>query len=333
MLDEVSDRQRLRDFQSLFGKIKREIKKVIIGQDRMVDLLLISLFSDGHSIIMGVPGLAKTLLISTAAKALSLSFSRIQFTPDLMPSDIIGMEMLQEDRDTGRRVNIFVKGPVFTNILLADEINRATPKTQSALLQSMQEYAVTIGGKTYNIERPFMVFATQNPIEQEGTYPLPEAQLDRFLMMIKVDYPRYEDEIEIVKNTNLFQSIQISPVINREELHSFKEFILRFPVSEHLYKYAVEIGRLTRPSTDNPVREVNEFVRWGAGPRAIQHLMLTSRTNSILKEKPAMEIDDIDDMLPNVLSHRIILNFKAVSQKISTEDILNCIIKQAKKNL
>lgn len=333
MRDEISDIQRLRDFQDLFDKIKKEIKKVIIGQDRVVDLLLISLFSDGHSIIMGVPGLAKTLLISTAAKALSLTFSRIQFTPDLMPSDIIGMEMLQEERETGRRVSIFVKGPVFTNILLADEINRATPKTQSALLQSMQEYAVTIGGKTYNIERPFIVFATQNPIEQEGTYPLPEAQLDRFLMMIKVNYPNYKDEIEIVKNIDILHTPQISPIISREELLSFREYIMRVPVAEHLYKYAVEIGRLTRPSKENPIKEVNEFVRWGAGPRALKHLMLASRTNSVLNKRSAMEIEDIEDMLPNILSHRIILNFKAVSSKITAEDILSIIIKQARKNI
>ncbi|MGC8926843.1 MAG: AAA family ATPase [Myxococcota bacterium] len=333
MLNEATDLSKIQKFKETYNKIKKEIQKVVIGQDKMIDLLLVSLFSDGHSIIMGVPGLAKTTLISTTAKALSLSYSRIQFTPDLMPSDIIGMEMLQEDRLTNRRETIFVKGPVFTNILLADEINRSPPKTQSALLQSMQEYAVTIGGKTYNLERPFIVFATQNPIEQEGTYPLPEAQLDRFLMLIKVDYPGYDEELKIIKSTSVSEDISINPVIGRDELLEFKGIIRKFPIPEHLFKYVVEIGRLTRPALENPLYEIKEFVRWGVGPRAIQHLIIAARTHSLLKGKTALEIEDIDDIMPAVFNHRIILNFKAISQKISVEEILSLIKKEAKKRV
>ncbi len=333
MNEPLSDTDKIRYFQNSFIKVKKEIQKVIIGQERMIDLLLISLFSDGHSIIMGVPGLAKTLLISTAARALSLNYSRIQFTPDLMPSDIIGTEVLQEEKSTFRKEPVFVKGPVFTNILLADEINRSPPKTQSALLQSMQEYAVTIGGKTYELQRPFIVFATQNPIEQEGTYPLPEAQLDRFLMLIKVEYPDYNEEIEIAKSVTSPGNIQISPVIGRSELFEFREILARFPVSEHLIKYAVEIGRLTRPSDKNPIDEVNEFVRWGVGPRAIQHLIITARTGSLLKGKSALEIEDIEEIVQAVLNHRIILNFKAVSRKVTVENIIEIILKEAKKKI
>jgi len=333
MKDEATDLNRINDLKALFTRVKKEIHKVIIGQEKMIDLLLVSLFSDGHSILMGVPGLAKTMLISTAAKAVSLNFSRIQFTPDLMPSDIIGMEMLQEDRNSGKRETIFMKGPVFTNILLADEINRSPPKTQSALLQSMQEYSVTIAGRTYYLERPFIVFATQNPIEQEGTYPLPEAQLDRFLMMIKVDYPGYEEELSIVKSVSSIDNLSISPIISREELALFKGLINRILIPEHLYKYVVEIGRLTRPSRDNPIPEINEYIRWGAGPRAIQHLLIASRTNAALKGKTTLEMEEIDEMLSSVLNHRIILNFKAISQKIYVEDILDLILKSAKKKV
>jgi MoxR-like ATPase len=333
MKEEIQDLNKIIELKEIVSKIKKEIHKVIIGQERMIDLLLISLFSDGHSILMGVPGLAKTMLISTAAKTISLNFSRIQFTPDLMPSDIIGTEVLQENRNTGTREMVFIKGPVFTNILLADEINRSPPKTQSALLQSMQEYSVTVAGKTYNLERPFIVFATQNPIEQEGTYPLPEAQLDRFLMMIRVDYPAYEEELSIIKSTTLTKSITITPVINKEELFQFQGLINKVLIAEHLYKYTVEIGRLSRPSAENPIAEVNEYVRWGAGPRAIQHLIIASRTNAALKGKTALEIEDIDEILSSVLNHRIILNFKAASQKIYVDDILNLIMKAARKKI
>ncbi|MCX7944596.1 MAG: AAA family ATPase [Deltaproteobacteria bacterium] len=333
MNEGLSDIDKIRYFQDSFTKIKKEIQKVIIGQERMIDLLLVSLFSDGHSIVMGVPGLAKTTLISTVAKALSLQYSRIQFTPDLMPSDIIGMEILQEDRNTLKKETIFVKGPIFTNILLADEINRSPPKTQSALLQAMQEYNVTIGGRTYEIIRPFIVFATQNPIEQEGTYPLPEAQLDRFLMLIKVDYPSYEEEVEIAKLVTYQDNITINSIIGRDELIEFKRIITKFPIPEHLIKYTVEIGRLSRPSDENPIKEVNEYVRWGVGPRAIQHIIITARTNSILKGKSALEIEDIQDIVPAVLNHRIILNFKAISQKISPENIIDLIIRVAKKRI
>ncbi len=333
MVEPIPDLEKIKYFQKSFLNIKAEIKKVIIGQERMIDLLLISLFSDGHSIIMGVPGLAKTTLISTAAKTLSLNFSRIQFTPDLMPSDIIGVEILQEDRATSKRETIFVKGPVFTNILLADEINRSPPRTQSALLQAMQEYNVTTGGKTYVLNRPFIVFATQNPIEQEGTYPLPEAQLDRFLMLIRVDYPEFKEEFEIARSVTDNRDISISPIIGENELLEFKNILIRYPVAEHLIKYTVEIGRLTRPSPENPISEINEFVRWGAGPRAVQHLIVTSRTNSLFKGKSALEIDDIDDIVSSVLNHRIILNYKAISQKITVDDILRHILKEAKKRI
>lgn len=333
MRETLSDLDRIRYFQEIYIKIKREIKKVIIGQERMIELLLTSLFSDGHSIVMGVPGLAKTTLISTLAKTLSLNYSRIQFTPDLMPSDIIGIEMLQEDKTTSKKATIFVKGPVFTNVLLADEINRSPPKTQSALLQAMQEYTVTVGGNTFEIERPFIVFATQNPIEQEGTYPLPEAQLDRFLMLIKVEYPTYNEEIEIARSSILPNNTHISSIIGKNELLEFKETIKKFPLAEHLIKYAVEIGRLTRPSENNPIAEVNEFVRWGVGPRAIQHFIIAARTSSMLKGKSATEIEDMEDIAPPIFSHRIILNFKAVSRKITVEDIIKLVLKEARKKI
>jgi len=322
-MDEVSERELFEKFSEAYDKLKREISRVIVGQERVVEELLIALFSGGHCLLVGVPGLAKTLLVSTVAQCLGLEFSRIQFTPDLMPSDITGTEVLEEDTATGRRVFRFIKGPVFANVVLADEINRTPPKTQSALLQAMQEYRVTVGGQTYELEKPFFVLATQNPIELEGTYPLPEAQLDRFMFNIKVDYPSEEEEFEIVDTTTSRELETPDIVLEAEEITRIQNLVKKVPVSEKVLKYAV---RLVRASRNEDVPEVSRYLAWGAGPRAGQYLVLGAKTRALMSGKTACDIEDIRSVAYPVLRHRFVTNFRAEADGISTDDLIGRLL-------
>jgi MoxR-like ATPase len=312
------------------NRIHDELRKRIIGQHEVIDLLLTALFSKGHCLFIGVPGLAKTLLISTLAQSLNLSFNRIQFTPDLMPSDITGTDVLEGDVSTGRRVFRFVKGPVFSNILLADEINRTPPKTQAALLQAMQEYHVTASGTTYPLSLPFLVFATQNPIEQEGTYPLPEAQLDRFMFSINIRYPSEDEEIDIVKATTSAPQPQPDRVLTPEEIISFQDLVLKVPTADFIIKYAVKLARFTRPEYKDSPDFVQEFISWGAGPRASQYLILGAKSRAILNGRYATSIEDVKTLAMPVLKHRLILNFRAEAEKITTEEIIRRLIEIVK---
>lgn len=298
-----------------------EISKVIVGQDAVVKNVLISIFSNGHCLIIGVPGLAKTLLVNTVAKALGLAYKRVQFTPDLMPSDIIGTEILGEDRKFK-----FVKGPVFANFILADEINRTPPKTQSALLEAMQEKAVTAAGIHYELPQPFFVLATQNPIEQEGTYPLPEAQLDRFMFNINVDYPSVSEEKDIVKLTTVEQNTSINQILSQEDILFFQKLIQRVPVNDHVINYAVELAVKTRPNNALSNDFINEYVNWGAGPRASQYLIIAAKTHAVLMGKYSPDIEDIKAMAYPVLRHRIIRNYKAEAENISVDDIISKLL-------
>ncbi|CAG5068257.1 hypothetical protein DYBT9623_00986 [Dyadobacter sp. CECT 9623] len=304
-----------------YEKIRREIGNVIIGQDEVVKRLLTAIFCQGHCLLVGVPGLAKTLLIQTIASSLDLNFNRIQFTPDLMPSDILGSETLDQNRNFK-----FIKGPVFANIILADEINRTPPKTQSALLEAMQEYSVTIAGAKHNLERPFFVLATQNPIEQEGTYPLPEAQLDRFMFMIQLDYPSYAEEVNIVKNTTSDNRYQVQKVISSEEIMDFQHLVRRVPVTDHVIEYAVKLVHKTRPAAGLAVKETNDYLEWGAGPRASQALILAAKCNALLSGKYSPDIEDVKAVALPVLRHRIIRNFKAEAEGISVDDIIGRLV-------
>jgi len=305
-----------------------EIKKIIVGQDRVIELLLLSLLSRGHSIFIGVPGLAKTLLVNTLSDVLRLKFSRIQFTPDLMPSDIVGSEVLDEEKLTGKRSFRFIKGPIFANIVLADEINRTPPKTQSALLQAMQEYQVTAGGVTYSLEEPFIVFATQNPIEHEGTYPLPEAQLDRFMFMINVDYPDGQEEFEIVEKTTSLLLSKPQGVLSSGEILKLQELVRGVPVAESVIKYAIGIVRKTRPKDPSSLEFVRKWVEWGAGPRASQFLILGAKAKALLNGRLSPSTDDVRSIAVNVLSHRIELNFRASAEGIRSEDVVQEILKE-----
>ncbi len=305
-------------------EIKREIHKVVIGQDRVIEEVLISVLAGGHSLIEGVPGLAKTLLVKTVAQVLGLSFSRIQFTPDLMPSDITGTDILQEKE--GKREFTFIKGPIFANLVLADEINRAPPKTQAALLQGMQEKEVTYSGRTYELPQPFSVLATQNPIEQEGTYPLPEAQLDRFMFYIKIEYPSKEEEIEIIKKTTSPHRSNPQKVLEASEINRIQQEILKMPVKPSALEKTVELIRRTRPSSsDLPI--VKNFVEWGAGTRAAQFLILAGKTVALLKEKNIADWEDIEQFVFPVLRHRIIPNFSAQAEGIKVDDIISSVLK------
>lgn len=301
-----------------------EIRKVIVGQEAVVDQMLTALFAQGHCLFIGVPGLAKTLLVSTTAQALGLSFNRIQFTPDLMPTDITGTEVLEEDKATGERSLRFIEGPVFTNLLLADEINRTPPKTQAALLQAMQEREVSVAGQSRPLGRPFQVFATQNPIEQEGTYPLPEAQLDRFMFSIAVDYPNEAEEFEIVRRTMRGESHEVSPVVTREKLMALQDLIRRMPSSEAVDRLSVRLARATRPGPEAPAA-VNEWVQWGAGPRASQYLSLGARVWAALHGHEVPSLEDVVAVAPSVLSHRLLLNFQAEAQGVDAGDVLAAI--------
>ena len=303
-----------------YERLRSEIGQVIVGQDEVVRLLLTAIFCQGHCLLVGVPGLAKTLLIQTIASSLDLSFNRIQFTPDLMPSDILGSETLDQQRNFK-----FIKGPVFANIILADEINRTPPKTQSALLEAMQEYAVTIAGQKHPLDRPFFVLATQNPIEQEGTYPLPEAQLDRFMFMISLDYPSYAEEVSIVRATTSNIKAQVNEVITGAEIKEFQELVRRVPVTDNVIEYAVGLVHKTRPGTSSAAKETNDYLEWGAGPRASQALILAAKCNALLSGKYSPDIEDVKAVALPVLRHRIVRNFRAEAEGITVEKIITTI--------
>ncbi|MBU8933855.1 MAG: MoxR family ATPase [candidate division Zixibacteria bacterium] len=329
--DSFSDTEAMKNLKLAHQKIKAEIGKVIIGQDEVVEQLLISLLSAGHCLLVGVPGLAKTLLISTLAQVLNLKFNRIQFTPDLMPSDITGTEIIDDDRTTGKRAFRFVKGPVFANIILADEINRTPPKTQAALLQAMQEHEVTAAGETYSLEEPFFVLATQNPIEQEGTYPLPEAQLDRFMFNVFVDYPSDIEEREIVKSTTAILQYDLNPILGAEDIIAFQQLVRRVPVSDHLVEYAVALVRATRPSEANALDFVKNWVNWGAGPRASQYLILAAKTKAILDGRPTPGPEDVRFAAYPVMRHRIVTSFNAEADGVDTMEIIRRILETVKE--
>ena len=311
----------VKDFISSHKKFKEEIGKVIIGQNNVVDQVLMSIFCDGHSLLVGVPGLAKTLLIQTISDCLGLSFNRIQFTPDLMPSDIVGSEILDNNRAFK-----FLKGPIFSNIILADEINRTPPKTQAALLEAMQEKSITNSGNTYQLDKPFFVLATQNPIEQEGTYPLPEAQLDRFMFNIKLDYPKYDEEIEIVKRTTSENNISLNKIMDSSDIIKYQNLIRSVPINDNVLHYAVSLVNKTRPSTENKDVTVNEYIEWGAGPRASQYIVLASKCHALLNGKYTPDIEDVKSVAIPVLRHRIVKNYKAESKGMSVDDIIHKIL-------
>jgi len=331
LVETKSDIVAVEQLHTAHQKIIKEIGKVIIGQEKVIELLLISLLSSGHSLLIGVPGLAKTLLISTLADALNLKFSRIQFTPDLMPADITGTEIIEEDHTTGKRQFKFVKGPVFGNIVLADEINRTPPKTQAALLQAMQEHEVTAAGNTYKLDEPFFVLATQNPIEQEGTYPLPEAQLDRFMFNIMVDYPSGAEEQEIVKSTTAVPDYQLNKVLSPDEIIAFQQLVRRVPVSDHLIEYAVDLVRATRPPDDSAPDFIKNWVNWGAGPRASQYLILAAKTKAILDGRPTPGAEDVRFAAYPVMRHRIVTSFNAEADGIDTNEIIKRILETVKE--
>ena len=308
-------------FNTSYQKLRSEIGKVIIGQDETVRLLLTAIFCQGHCLLVGVPGLAKTLLIQTISDALDLSFNRIQFTPDLMPSDILGAETLDNERNFR-----FIKGPVFANIILADEINRTPPKTQSALLEAMQEYSVTVAGQKHQLSRPFFVLATQNPIEQEGTYPLPEAQLDRFMFMIYLDYPSYTDELGIVKATTSNSKPLVNQVISAEDIQEFQQLVRRVPVTDNVIEYAVKLVHKTRPKGEMAAPEAKSYIEWGAGPRASQALILAAKCNALLNGKYSPDIEDVKAVALPILRHRMVRNFKAEAEGVSVEDLVRKMV-------
>ncbi len=313
------------------NKIKKEIKKVIIGQDQVIDELLVALLSNGHCLLIGVPGLAKTLMISTISRILDLKFQRIQFTPDLMPSDITGTEIIEEKVSTGERTFKFVKGPVFANIVLADEINRTPPKTQSALLQAMQEHEVTAGGETYKLTEPFFVLATQNPIELEGTYPLPEAQLDRFMFNIYVDYPSEEEENLIVKSTTSAYIWDLEKAMGADEIIRLQQLARRVPASDHVINYAVRLARCTRPNESNSFPYIKNWVNWGAGPRASQYMILGAKTRAILDGRYTPACQDVRLVAKPVLRHRIVTSFNAEADGVGTLDIIEKLLQDVKE--
>ncbi|MCB9059149.1 MAG: MoxR family ATPase [Calditrichae bacterium] len=325
MSDDVRIVEKIHESYTL---IQTELKKVIVGQDDIIEKLLIAMYAKGHCLLVGVPGLAKTLLIKTMGDILGLNFSRIQFTPDLMPSDITGSEILEEDRTTGKKAFRFLKGPVFANIILADEINRTPPKTQSALLEAMQEYRVTTAGETFILEEPFFVLATQNPIEQEGTYPLPEAQLDRFMFSLWLDYPKFEEEIEIVKRTTALSEINLNAIVSREEIMQFQQIVRNIPVADHTVEYAVKLVAATRKNAPNSDEKLAEWIRWGAGPRASQYLILGAKVRAVLNKRFSPEISDIKALAPSVLRHRLVTSFTAEADGVDVDKIINHIIEK-----
>jgi MoxR-like ATPase len=319
-----------KEFTASFEAIKKEIHKVVIGQEKIIDLLLISLFSRGHCVLIGVPGLAKTLLIRTLADTLGLTFNRIQFTPDLMPGDITGTEIIEEEKETGKKAFKFVKGPIFANIVLADEINRTPPKTQAALLEGMQEYNVTTAGETYKLDTPFFVLATQNPIEQEGTYPLPEAQLDRFMFNIWVDYPSFEEEKEIVSSTTSVKDTVLNPILDKAKIEELQNLVRKVPVPETVLDYAVKVVGATRPHSDLAPDFVNKYLSWGAGPRASQYLILGGKARALSKGRFNVTIEDINALAVPVLRHRIVNNYAAEAEGYTTVKLIEMIVDRLK---
>ncbi len=316
-----NDVEALDALREKYNQLKKEITRVIYGQDEVISQVLISLFSRGHVLLIGVPGLAKTLLVTTIAKILGLKYNRIQFTPDLMPSDIIGTEILDNERQFR-----FIEGPLFANIILADEINRTPPKTQSALLEAMQERAVTTAGQHFQLGDPFFVLATQNPIEQEGTYPLPEAQLDRFMFSVWLDYPKYEDELTIVKNTTSSFTVDLQPVISGDEIIYYQNLIRKVPINDNVLQYAVNLAAKTRPNTELAAEVSNQYLKWGAGPRASQYLVLGAKTHASLLGKYSPDIEDVKAIAPSILRHRIIKNYKAEAENISVDFIIDKLL-------
>ena len=323
-----SDTESAQALRSAYDALRAEIAKVIVGQETVVEQLLIALLARGHCLLIGVPGLAKTLLIRTLAQVLDLKFSRIQFTPDLMPSDITGTEIIEEKASTGTKVFKFIHGPVFANIVLADEINRTPPKTQAALLEAMQEHRVTAAGQTYTLQEPFFVLATQNPIEQEGTYPLPEAQLDRFMFNLWLEYPSPEEEVQIVKSTTSLYAPDIHHILSGEQISSFQDLVRRVPVADNVIEYAVTLTRQTRPKTDHAPGFIKEWLSWGAGPRASQYLILGAKTRALLTGRHTPDIDDVREMAGPVLRHRIVPNFNAEADGISSIEIIHRLVQE-----
>jgi MoxR-like ATPase len=320
------DVQRVQQLNEAFRRITAELGKVIVGQQQVIEELLISLFARGHCLLVGVPGLAKTLMIRTLAESLSLKFSRIQFTPDLMPADITGTEVIQEDRSSGTREFRFLKGPVFANVILADEINRTPPKTQAALLEAMQEHQITVGGKRHPLDPPFFVLATQNPIEQEGTYPLPEAQLDRFMFNVFVDYPSEDEEFQIVKQTTADVEATITPTLNAEEIVALGHIVRKVPVADHITRYALQFTRLTRKEKGEVPDFIQDYVSWGAGPRASQFLVLGAKARAVLHGRYYVNSEDIRAVAFPVLRHRIMTNFNAEAEGVKPDDIIRQLI-------
>ncbi|HEY0740080.1 MAG TPA: MoxR family ATPase [Chryseosolibacter sp.] len=318
----ASDVEAANSLASSYQKLKAEISKVVIGQDEVVRQVLTAIFCQGHSLLVGVPGLAKTLLVQTIATSLELQFKRIQFTPDLMPSDIVGAETMDRERNFK-----FVRGPVFANIILADEINRTPPKTQAALLESMQEYAVTIAGQRYELPRPFFVLATQNPIEQEGTYPLPEAQLDRFMFNIMLTYPSFKDEVNVVKATTSDEPKTVNKILTGEEITTYQHLVRRVPVADNVVEYAVSLANKTRAGVPNASAIARDYLEWGAGPRASQYLVLGAKCNALLNGKYSPDIEDVEAIAKPVLRHRIVRNFKAEAEGISVDEIIERLMR------
>ena len=327
---ELDEAQALELIGDARDKILEQVRKRIYGQTELIEHMIIALFARGHCLLMGVPGLAKTSLIATMAEVLNLDFNRIQFTPDLMPSDITGTDILEEDHATGKRFFKFIKGPVFTNLLLADEINRTPPKTQAALLQSMQEFKVSAGGTTYDLELPFLVFATQNPIEQEGTYPLPEAQLDRFMFMIRVGYPTQEEELEVIRRTTTRQKPDVQPVLTAERVTQIQEMVRDVPVADHVIEYALRLVRATRRPDKGMADErpdfMQNYLRWGAGPRASQYLILAAKAKAVLGGRTHVHPDDVKSVARPVLRHRILTNFNAEADGVTTDDLIDRLL-------
>jgi MoxR-like ATPase len=309
------------EFKTDFANLKKEIHKVIVGQDEIVNQLLTAIFSGGHALLIGVPGLAKTLLVNTISQTLGLSFNRIQFTPDLMPSDIIGTEILDENKQFK-----FVKGPIFHHLLLADEINRTPPKTQAALLEAMQEKSVTASGNTYTLPKPFFVLATQNPIEQEGTYPLPEAQLDRFMFNIWVDYPTYIEELAIVKSTTSNIAVEVSQVLNEEKILGYQQLVRKIPVADNVLEYAVKLVNKTRKNSEFSTEITNKYISWGAGPRASQNIILAAKCHALIHGKLSPDIEDVKAIAKPVLRHRIVANYRAEAEGYSIDKIIDCLL-------
>lgn len=324
----MNDVEMVKYLNSKFAELKKEVAKVIVGQDAVIDQIIIAILSRGHCLLVGVPGLAKTLLVKTLADVLELKFSRVQFTPDLMPSDIVGTEILEDDRSTGTKRFKFIHGPVFANMVLADEINRTPPKTQSALLEAMQEHKVTAAGNTYTLDEPFFVLATQNPIEHEGTYPLPEAQLDRFMFNIWLDYPTVSEEMDIIKYTTSMYAPKLNIVLKKDEIIMLQDLVKRVPVADNVIEYTVNLVNRTRPAGANTQKYIKDWLEWGAGPRASQYLILGAKTNAILSGRFSPEIDDVKKVAKPVLRHRLITNFNAEADGIKTTDIIEKLLSE-----